>query len=88
MGYDFHGGLFIHRDAESPIGNTFTLDQSRYHESYDWLIPVIIKLHEVISEEDQLFRGLAIFEVGLTTDFETLYQLTLEAINFHKEKTS
>ncbi len=40
MGYDFHNGLFIHRKAKTPIGNTFYPKECRYYSSWDWIIPV------------------------------------------------
>lgn len=57
MGYELYNGLFIHSESETPIGNTFYPDQSKYHSSWDWLMPVVEKM-ESKGFEVQIGRSL------------------------------
>ena len=56
-----------------------------YYVSWDGLHPVIDKLFDVISEDDQQFKKLRLFELGLATDKETVYNAVVEAIEFYNE---
>lgn len=66
--------------------NEYISDLS-YFYSYNTLMPVIHKLSDVISEYDQQFAGLKIFELGLFTPLDELFVATVEAITwYNKEK--
>lgn len=58
MGYDYHKGLFIHREAKTPIGNTIKPDELKYHSSYDWLRPVFDKWNDLPRFEDSSIESL------------------------------
>lgn len=45
MGYDLYNGNFIHMDSETPIGNMFLQKEAKYHSSWDWIMPVVEKIH-------------------------------------------
>jgi len=38
--------------------------------------------YEVISEDDQSFAGLTLFELGLATDMKTIYNSSVEAVKW------
>lgn len=57
-------------------------DDLRFNTSWNWLMPVVHKLYEVISEDDQSFAGLTLFELGLATDMKTIYNSSVEAVKW------
>lgn len=56
--------------------------------SWDGLHPVIDKLYDVISEDDQQFKNLKLFELGLAADKETVYNAVVQAIEFYNKNYS
>ena len=58
----------------------------KFDTSWDWLMPVVKKLYEVVSEHDRTFAGLTLFEVGLATPIDDVYADVVDAIKFHNSK--
>jgi hypothetical protein len=60
--------------------------EMRYHEKWDWLMPVAHKCFNECTEEDREFKGLVLFELGLLADIETVYSAVIEFIQWYSEQ--
>lgn len=57
-----------------------------FDSSWDWLMPVVHKAHEITTEHEKLFNHLEIFEIGLTTPIEEIYKAVVEFIKWYNGK--
>ena len=102
MGYDYHKGLFIHRDAETPIGNTIKPDELQYHPSCDWLMQVVEKIESVhecsykvtlqyaigfIFDNSKHSSPCIVRGIGMTR-IETAYNLVINFIKWYNTQTT
>lgn len=59
----------------------------RYHVSWNRLMPVVHKMYEEVSEDDQTFGGMILFELGLATPIEEVWKACVEvAVRYYNEK--
>lgn len=57
-----------------------------YDSSYDSLMPIVHRLSDVINEHDQAFAGLSLFELGLFSSLDDIFEATIEAIEWHNNQ--
>ncbi len=55
----------------------------KYHSSWDWLMPVVHKAYEITTEDEQQFAGLTLFEIGLPTPINEIWQYVTEFIQWY-----
>jgi hypothetical protein len=94
---EFMGGKF-YRDTPlllmvpviSPAGNKIKcIDKLRYHESFDWLIPVAKKAAHHVRVNDRGFSmQKRIHEALNTFDIEALYGSVITFINWYNTTTT
>jgi len=59
------------------------LSKPKYHYSWDWLMPVVHKAYEITTEDEQQFAGLTLFEIGLPTPINEIWQYITEFIQWY-----
>lgn len=57
-----------------------------YHSSYDWLMPVAHKLFDKIPEQEQLFAGLRLFEIGLFSELTAIFEAVIQALEYYNQQ--
>jgi hypothetical protein len=62
-----------------------TVESMQYHESWEWLIPVIRKIKTVVTEEEELRKGLQFHLNPYTYDMEQIFAHCIEFIKWHNE---
>lgn len=63
-------------------------DELRYHTSWNWLMPVVEKILEIVDEETREINseGLAIFELAIGTPISEVYKAAVEFIKFYNSQ--
>ena len=80
--YSFRGTLMVVFDYD----NHRTIEDTHYHESWDWLIPVVekvvVKLSELEKEESEQIYA-AIHDSLWAFNLKEVYEETVEAIKYY-----
>lgn len=75
----------------------YSVESLRYHESWDWLMPVVERTHEVSKEMQRKYpdekelddstgwRAWSYLRPGLTTDINDTYKRVVEFIQLYNE---
>lgn len=88
MGYQHfkssYGGWGVATDIND-MSTWIPIEQLKYHSSYDALMPVVHKIFNTTDELLKAFEGLGIFEIGLTTPLDEIYQEVVNYINWYNE---
>jgi len=72
-------------DCYFVIVDVYTADELIYHRSWKWLMPVVHKCFESTTEDERSFAGLALFELGLFTPIDEIWQAVISFIKWHNE---
>ncbi len=57
-----------------------------FHSSWDWLRPAMDKCWDSTTETEREFGGLSLFEYGIFTDIETVWNSVIEVIEWLDDK--
>lgn len=57
-----------------------------YHRSWDWLMPAVHKCWDMSTEDEQAFAGLVLFEIGIFTPKEEVWQHVVDFVKWHNSK--
>lgn len=73
--------------AESPFSEPHIGGIPDYHSRWEMLMPVVEKLHNETTDDEREFAGLSIFELGICSDIQTVYEAVIEAVDWHQENS-
>lgn len=86
-------GLEVINDTNIYVENnmfgrgTGTLNSIRYHESWDWIIPVLQKIEELSSEQEEVFHQLdSIKDALLNLDIEEVHLNVAEFVKWYNNQ--
>lgn len=68
--------------------NKNIISRLKYHSSWDWLMPVVEKIFNITDEDTRTFSGNSIFELGLSTTKEIIYQAVIEFIKWYNTQNN
>lgn len=95
MGYtcdNNHGwyeGPRINNEVTSAIGKgvfAFNIDSAMFHESWDWLMPVVEKIDQTIKNTHWIKGYWFVHELSITTPINELYKYVVEFIKWHNSQ--
>ena len=61
------------------------IEKARYHESWDWLMPCVVKCFDVIDEEPSGDLSFKLNDALLETNIESLYKVVVEIVEWYNE---
>lgn len=59
-----------------------SLDELKFHEDWNLLMPLVHKIFDTTDEDTQEFKGLTLFELGIGTEIEDLFQAVVEFLDW------
>jgi len=82
------GWSYVEEDAAVREHLGLLSGYTKYHKEWNWLMPVVHKLYDTVSEDNQAFAGLEIFELGLPATMDELWKACVAAVKWYNTMNS
>ena len=84
MGISIDGEFAYIKDEGSPLEETMPINQMEYHNSWDWLMPVVDKCFQY-GELHNSYREQIIASLSGVIDIEDTYKAVVEFIEWYNK---